>query len=121
MTDTPVVSFVLECESREADQSAPRTCHLIAPINVGNRNDCWVAEVDPPFIGQPFGLGAKDIDRVIVASKWDGISLFDENRIDIPVYVVHIRDPSVTTNRSLGSEEVEVMFWGIVRRVKEPG
>lgn len=68
-------------------------------------------------MGQHFGLGAADINQVILASKWKGVSLFDEDRIDIPVNVVRRLAPSLT-NRNLEPYRVQVMLWGFVRRVK---
>ena len=118
MTDAVVRSFILQCESRELDLSAPRTCHLASQVNVGERDDCWLAQVDPPFLGQHFGLGADLITDVVIATRLPGVSLFDEERIDVPIYVARILDPDGIAKRTLEPEQIELILWCYAKRVR---
>jgi hypothetical protein len=72
----PLASFTLECESQEPDLSAPRTCRLVALLRAADRDDYWLAEVDPPFIGQHLRSGADDIADIVLATRFKGFSLF---------------------------------------------
>jgi hypothetical protein len=78
-------------------------------VDATDRDDYWLAAVDPPFIGQRYGLGASDISEVILATKFAGHSLFDERRI-IPVSVARIVDGGICPE-TLRPEQIEVILW----------
>jgi len=115
MTDEPGRRFELECESRDPNIAAVRTCRLVAPVSAAERDDYWLAEVAPPFRGQGFGLGAHDISQVIVATRLRGESLFDSRDRPIPIYVARVTDPSVVVTKTLKPDQIKLILWGDLR------
>lgn len=113
-------SFILECESRETDLAAPRTCRLLGRLVDTEKGDYWLAEVTPPFIGQHFGLGPEDIGRVILAPKFRGQALLDGDGGITPVYVCRPRTPSVVASLELALDQIEVMLWGELKPLAIP-
>jgi len=49
-----------------------------------------LVEVDPPFIGQKFGLGGKDLETIVLAPRLEGYSLFPVSKWPCPVHCVRI-------------------------------
>ncbi len=82
----------------------------MAHVDATDRDDYWLAAVDPPFMGQRYGLGASDISEVILATKFAGHSLFDERKI-IPVSVARIVGGGIRPSETLGPEQMEVILW----------
>jgi hypothetical protein len=107
--------FVLECESREPDLAARRTCQVVARLVGADRDDYWLAVVSPPFLGQHFGLGAEMLEEVVLAPRFMGHSLFDADRDPIPVYVARIADRSILATRTLTPHQIELILWGQLR------
>ncbi len=110
MTRPP--SFLLECESGEADLAAPRKCCLVERMRDGTGQEGWLVEVAPPFIGQHFGLGPADIDIVILMPKSVGVELADAAKGRISVYVCRSLYEGTADFRELIHDRVEVMLWG---------
>lgn len=104
--------FSLECESREADLAAERTCRMVARLDAPDRDDYWLAEVSPPFIGQHFGLDAGMLTEVIVATRFKGQSVADAKSASIPVYVARILDQNVLATHKLMAHQLQVILWG---------
>jgi hypothetical protein len=75
-----------------------------------SRDDYLLARIDPPVMGQPFGLGGRDIDQVILATRHAGASLFPIEQV--PVYV-HVARPLVPIEgRDLvHDDEMESIAW----------
>jgi hypothetical protein len=66
-------------------RKAPLLAALVRRLRYGKRDDVLLVEIDPPLIGQPYGLGARDLDQVVLATRHLGHSIFDTS--DWPKYV----------------------------------
>ncbi len=66
----------------------PRRCRSLKRLASDNRDDLLLISIQPPILGQPHGLGAQDIDQVIVAPRHLGSSLFPISEWPIAVHVV---------------------------------
>jgi hypothetical protein len=54
----------------------PRSCKRIKRVSSDYRDDLLLVKVEPPLIGQPYGLGSRDIDTLLVATRHKGAPLF---------------------------------------------
>jgi hypothetical protein len=54
------------------------------------RDDLLLVQVEPPLIGQYYGLGDQDIDALIVATRHKGDSLFPIDRWPVFVHVARL-------------------------------
>jgi hypothetical protein len=70
--------------------------------------------IDPPLIGQPFGLGANDITALILSTRHEGFSLFSLEEWPINVYVARISDTNVLDAECFEREQVQLIAWGEV-------
>jgi hypothetical protein len=118
MSASIIRSLLLECESEDSNSSAPRVCNLLASVRVGDRDDCWLAEVDPPFSGRELGLSTDKISRIVIATKWEGYSLLDGSREAIPVYVARILGGDEAPGRTIGASQISVILWCFAKQTK---
>ncbi|MDE2126012.1 MAG: hypothetical protein KGJ62_05420 [Armatimonadetes bacterium] len=75
--------------------------------------------VDPPVVGQPYGMGGEDIASVILSPRFEGSSLFPVTEWPCHVYVARILNESVTRTLFVGPDDVEMMAWATIYRVQE--
>jgi len=72
------------------DMQEPREAWFIERVKTQYHDDwMWVA-INPPIIGQKYGLGGKDIDTVMILPRHKGMSLFPPNEWPLCVYVVRL-------------------------------
>ena len=71
------------------DMEEPRKCYKIKKLN-GIKNDYLLIKIDPPIIGQKYGLGGKDIDKVLVFTRHVGASLFPINKWPVYVHIARL-------------------------------
>jgi hypothetical protein len=75
------------------DLEEPRRCWIVKRVRTTTRDDLLLLRVDPPIIGQRYGLGGRDIDEVIVAPRHHGVSMFPVSEWPVYVHVARlIRD-----------------------------
>jgi len=111
----PIRTFILECDTTDPGLGRERVCRLVTPISAEDRNDYWLAEVDPPFPGRSSGREPHGFSHVIVATKWKGQSLLDTDLKFIPVYVLRILDCEVIATRICGPDQMSLFLWCVAR------
>ena len=96
----------------------PRGCYPIRRLRGDLRNDYLLARIEPPILGQPFGLGIRDIDHVILATRHVGESLFPIRHW--PVFV-HVARPLVSLEGRdvVRDDELEAIAWAELYRTEE--
>jgi hypothetical protein len=72
------------------DFEGPRKCWRIRRLTTLHRNDLLLIRIDPPLIGQHYGLGGHDIDFVIVATRHEGATLFPITTWPVYVHVARL-------------------------------
>ena len=90
----------------------------------GHGDGYMVCEIDPPIIGQRYGLGACDIDRVVFASRHEGVSLFPIEEWPAYVHVGRLTVPFAEDEFALKRDDLRVMAWAELyesRPVDRPG
>lgn len=96
----------------------PRRGFAVRRLGGDHRDDYLLARIEPPVIGQPFGLGARDIDHVILATRHVGDSLFPI--LHWPVFV-HVARPLVPIEGQdvLHDDEMESIAWAEVYQTED--
>jgi hypothetical protein len=74
------------------DMEKPRLVWRIKRMSTPRRDDLLLARISPPIVGQEYGLGTRDIDVVVMATRHKGVSLFPIT--EWPVYV-HVARPLI--------------------------
>ena len=74
---------------------APRRCYRLRRIAGRGGDDYLLIRIVPPIIGQPYGLGVGDIDRVILATRHEGASPSSRRFVarECPCREAHPRTP----------------------------
>ena len=84
--------------------SQPRACWTKARLRDPVRNDYMLAEIESALLGQPFGLGDRDISQLILSTRYEGCTLDPIRKWPSPVHVARIfDDPILRTLSSLRS------------------
>lgn len=102
--------FLVSAEHDDLRQ--PRACSYQARLADIHRDDYMLVSIDPPLIGQRYGLGDNDIDSLLLATRHEGRSLFPISEWPSFVYVMRILDPSIISTGMLTEKQVEMVAWG---------
>lgn len=92
-----------------------RRCQLVRRVSVGTCDDAMLIAINPPLIGQSLGLGGKDIEHVVVISRWAGRTLFPVSEWPMHVYVLL---PTVEPDdrESFQAGEYRLIYWACLHQ-----
>lgn len=71
-----------------------------------------LVQIDPPVIGQPFGLGDKDIANPIFVAKWKGKPIPDRVVDSVPVLFFRMLVPVDLAQGIVHDAAVVLQSWG---------
>ncbi len=78
----------------------------------------WI-RIDPPITGQAYGLGGRDVDKVVIATRHVGSSLFPIR--DRPVFI-HVALPLVEDlerHETIEDNELREIGWAELYRTRK--
>ncbi|BCW92246.1 MAG: hypothetical protein ACOYU7_06185 [Bacillota bacterium] len=110
MSEIPNPFYLASKESYALSQ--PRRCFPIRRVATDKRSDLLLVRIDPPLIGQAFGLGAKDIEYLVLAPRHESVSLFPVSEWPAHVHVARILRDAPETRGYLEPSELEEIGWG---------
>jgi hypothetical protein len=67
-----------------------------------------------PLSPQPYGLGDRDIERVLLATRHAGRTLFPLTEWPAFVYVIRIVDDTILETRQFSADQVRLILWGVL-------
>jgi len=94
--------------------SKPRSCRFARRLRDVNRDDYMLVEIDPPLIGQSFGLGGNDIGELILSTRHCGYTLFPVEEWPTHVYVARLIVQQALVAESITREQVQLIAWGMI-------
>lgn len=97
----------------------PRKCKRLARIASESRNDLLLIEIEPPIVGQRYGLGEKDIDVVVVATRHAGDSLFPIEEWPVFVHVARCLTEVSKAREILMDKDLEEIAWAELYQTEE--
>ena len=99
------------------DLARPRACRVRGHLrNLANTKSLLV-HVDPPVIGQPFGLGGQDIDELVLSPRHRGAVLDPPSEWPLYVYVHRLLDGDVVRDLAISSaKQIEPVTWAMLFR-----
>ena len=97
----------------------PRSCKRIKRVRSDNRDDWLLIKVEPPLIGQLYGLGGRDIDTLLVATRLQGDSLFPIENWPVFVHVARLLIENPEQREKIRDNEFEPIAWAEIYRTKE--
>jgi len=78
----------------------------------------WI-QVDPPVIGQPYGLGQENIGDLLLRPHFEGDSLFPISKFPTAVFIYRVIDNSLSVNKNLSTKTLELAAWGEIYETRE--
>lgn len=91
-----------------------RACWAGERLRDDYRDDYMQITIEPPLIGQLFGLGQKDISELLVATRSEGFSLYPVNQWPVPVYVVRMIADSILQTKYFKKDQVQLIAWAML-------
>ena len=89
----------------------PRACYRIRKLD-GREEDAYLlVKIEPVLIGQKYGLGDKDIDTIILATRHKGTSLFPITEYPLSVHVARLLC-DISDKDALSEKDIELIGWG---------
>lgn len=89
----------------------PRRCKRIKRVRSDSRDDLLLIMVEPPLIGQPFGLGGRDIDTLLVGTRHKGATLFPITDWPVFVHVARLLIKNPEEREQIHDNEFESIAW----------
>ena len=96
----------------------PRACCVVKRLRGEKRDDFMLLSIEPPLLGQPYGLGNRDIRHVVLATRHQGDSLFPVDRWPAFVHVARLLVPYEGQDRILDAE-LEAIAWAELYETEE--
>lgn len=95
-----------------------RQCFRKRRLGGRTADDYLLVRVKPPIIGQRFGLGDRDLDEVVLATRHEGQSLFPVS--EWPLYV-HVARPVVDMGdrTTITTREIALIGWAEIYPTEE--
>jgi hypothetical protein len=103
--------FLSAAGEMRGDLALPRACWFKNRLKDGVRDDYMLIEIEPPILGQPYGLGSESITELIISTRHQGLTLFPATHWPCDVYVARILDSSIVQARVFGRDQVELIGW----------
>lgn len=95
---------------------SPRKCFIQERMTadcVPPREDDYLrVRVEPPIMGQPYGLVNKDIEDVVLATRWKGATLHPVSKWPMHVFVCRIIDEKIRGSGKASPGDLEVILIG---------
>jgi hypothetical protein len=99
----------------------PRACWIKGQRRYGDRDDCMLVAIKPPVAGQPYGLGGEDVFHLLLATKWEGQTLWPVSQWPVHVYVLRLLDKSTSNQLEFDSTQAQLIDWGELHQTRIGG
>jgi hypothetical protein len=96
----------------------PRACYLLRRIQTESRSDWLLVRIDPPIVGQRYGLGSKDIDRLLIAPRHSGVDLLESSDWPMYVHVARVLESHRDVDSKLSRGDYQEIGWAEIHPTK---
>ncbi len=111
--------FYLGSSEHRGDWAKVRASRVIGCVRMPDGTEGVLVEVDPPVIGQPFGLGDKDISILLLAPRHKG-AMLDRTAVQPQAVLIYrLLTPEVAQRDVVRDSEVKLSAWGEVYSTRE--
>lgn len=111
--------FYLSAAGEYTPLAEPRACWAKGRLRDSVRDDHLLVEIEPSLSGQLFGVGAAEIELLILSAKLAGYTLFPVSKWPAFVYVARVLDDSILRTRSFDKGQVELIAWATIYPSRE--
>jgi len=97
----------------------PRSCKRIKRVRSDNRDDLLLVKIEPPIVGQPYGLAGQDIDTLLIATRHKGNSLFPIKKWPVFVHVARLLIEDPERREQIHDNEFQSIAWAELYPTKD--
>ena len=97
----------------------PRECILQKKIFFDTGKECFIACINPPQVGQIYGLGGEDIKYLFLSARHQGNDISDIQEFPCFVHILIPVNKDVLKKDVLAKEDFHHISWGELYRTKE--
>lgn len=90
----------------------PRMCFRVKRVRYGNRDDCLLVQLKPPLDGRNYGMVGKEIDQIVLATRFNGDTLFPPSRWPLEVYVLRFAVDNEENLDAFENQQLINIAWG---------
>lgn len=108
--------WFLGSSEQRGDFARVRACWVEKVLRGPDKREYLLVRVEPPVIGQPFGMGGADIPIIVVAPRHRGATLSPLTGDGTAVQVYLPRRGVDVQTGSFGQDDLELVAWGEVYR-----
>ena len=102
-----------------SDPIVATACWREGRLSDGNRDDYMLVSIDPPIVGQKYGLGATNINNLILSAHLLGVALFPITRWPCFVNVMRIKNEAILKSLLFQAADIEIIGRGSLLPTKE--
>ncbi|MGA3126836.1 MAG: hypothetical protein ABSD13_08960 [Candidatus Korobacteraceae bacterium] len=100
-------------------EGEPRACYCKRRVHVAGRDDWMLVAIEPPVIGQPYGLGGEDIYYLLLATRHQGQTLFPVSEWPAHVYAARLLINPIPDEPEFNATQTQLIHWGKLYRTYE--
>jgi hypothetical protein len=103
--------FFLGSSEHRGDWARARACWLTRRLRMADGRECVLIRIDPPAIGQPFGLGDQDIFDLVLVPRQRGGGFVPTSEHPVAVLAYRILNPRGLAGGVVQGSDVELTAW----------
>ena len=111
--------FFLGSSEQRDEWAEARACRIRGQLDGPHGAEYVWIQIDPPVIGQPYGLESEDIRDLLISPHYEGSSLVSPINYPVPVYVYRVLNTDILANLTFQAEDVALVAWGEIYETKE--
>lgn len=111
----PAQHFFLSAAGESIELAQPWECWEIRRLWVGARDDYMLISVEPPYL-QPFGIGYRDVYKLIIAARLNGCSLYPIKSWPCHVSVFLAAAEDIVAGPEVTPDRVSNVAWAMLFR-----
>lgn len=93
-----------------------RACRVVRRLKSAHGVECMLVEISPPLIGQPFGLGDKDVTLLVLSPRHAGTTMFPIDTWPFFVYAARLLANRAPPGDTFCADEIETIAWARLYR-----
>jgi hypothetical protein len=105
--------------TEDHDLEEPRECYRIRRLRNRSGDQLLLMRIHPPLDGAGYGVEESSIERVVVAPRLKGSSLFPITKWPVHVYLMAISDANRESVTGTDTDEMKIISWAELYETRE--
>lgn len=97
--------------SSEGHMPTVHKCFRLKRLRLMKRNDLLLIRIEPPLFGRQYNFPVEELDKIVIASRHNGTTLFPITKWPTYVYVLAIQKDELETLDELRESDYKLIAW----------